>query len=381
MKNKSMIKRIILFWLFFSFIDFSINAQDNQNLATLALNRAEDNFENGKLENIFNNLFPYFVSEKSGGFSREERIQAYRLITLVHLYNDDYLLAEESFKELIKADPERLPDNSDSKEFYILHEKFNIDPIFRIGIKVGANIANIVNVHNKFATVDVNNGQSKSYTSTVGLAGEVTFEYQIFKFNRYIFEIIAGLNYSNEVFNVRDNTIAGDNIAYTLKEVQNWLKAPVMIRCNYELNRTLEAYIYGGGSVNYLFTSNISGSRSEGQALTISGINLISNNLRQQFNYAIIGGVGLKIKQKTNFIVIEGRYSNGLLNVVNTSNRFSNQNLVFGGTYVDDNFSLNNISASVGYIISFYKPKKLSTKKYNKKLDKKLKEINKSKDE
>lgn len=360
-----MFKKIIFFSLLFCAVGFSIMAQGQ---ATRALNLAEDDFENGRLDDIPSSLEPYFKSQKTGGFSKEEKIRAHRLITLVHMYSDNEPAAEDAFVELLKADPEHPPAASDPKEFHFLHEKFNTDPIFRIGFKVGV-IRTEASPFTGFGSANDNAGSSKTYTPKIGFGLEANFEYQL----PYNLELVSGVGFSSENFEVVDNIISTSTITYTLTETQTWIKLPAMVRYNMKLSKGLTPYVYGGYSLGYLLGSTVSGDRSEGQALTISGVDLLSDDLRNELNHSLMGGIGIKFASKTNFFVFESRYTRGITNIVNSGNRFANQNLLFGAGYVDDNFSENSISFSFGYIMSFYKPKKLSEKKYNKKLQKKLK--------
>ena len=58
------------------------------------------------------------------------------------------------------------------------------------------------------------------------------------------------------------------------------------------------------------------------------------------------------------------KYSNGMTNVIDPENRYVDQTTVFRLAHVDNNQSLNVVSANFGYIRSIYNPKKF--KKYRK---------------
>lgn len=359
-----MLNKILLVGILIGFVGSGVMAQQS---ATAVLNRIEDDFEQGNLSNIQSELEQdnrkFF---KKGGFSKEELIRANRLLTLVHLYNDDESKAESAFIDLLKSDPEHPPTSADPAEFHFLHEKFNTDPIFRLTARFGVVRSEAV-PFTTFGTSDVGPGTNKIYTPKIGIKAELDFEYQL----PLNFEIIAGVAYANEQFEIKDDLVS--DITFSLTESQTWIKTPVMARYNFNLNGNFTPYVYGGYSVGLLLASNFAGSRTGGQPATIAETVTDSRN---KLTHAIIGGVGVKIATKTNFIVLEARYSGGLNNITDSSNRFPNQNLLFGAGYVDDNFSQNSIGISLGYTHSLYKPKKLSEKKYKKRLQQKLKKEN-----
>lgn len=338
--------------------------------ATAVLNRVEDQFDQGNLSGIENALNENGGSFfKKGGFSKEEIIRAYRLLTLVHLYNDNESKAERAFINLLKADPEHPPTAVDPAEFHFLHEKFNYDPIFRLSLKFGVVRAEPA-AFTSFGTRDNGSGTNKKYTPKIGIKAELNYEYQL----PHNFEIIGGVSFSTESFEIVDDLVSlatEGTVGFTLTESQTWFKLPVMARYNIKLKGNLTPYFYGGYSLGYLSKAALAGSRTGGQPATISEDNVIVS--RNNLAHAIIGGVGVKIASKTNFVVIETRYSRGLNNIVDSNNRYANQNLLFSAGYVDDNFSQNSLGVSIGYTHSFYKPKKLSNKKYKKKLQQELK--------
>lgn len=358
-----MIKNSLITLCLIGLFAFGANAQNTS--CTQNLNSAEDLFEEGNLLDIPRLLNSCF---RKSGFSREETIRAYRLLTLVYIYTDNEALAEQSLINLFKADPEHPLDPNDPAELALLYDKFKSKPIFRVGIKAGLNWTNVnsIQTFGSFNTASTLTAVQKAYSAKVGVSLEATFEYQLTD----NLEAIAGLNYSAQSYEVVNSPYAEEIFNVTLTESQTWLKIPIMARYGIQLG-SIKPYVFGGISVDYLLAASMSGRRQGGQSATIDGQDLIDDKLRSQLHQSIIGGVGLKLKSKTNFVVIEARYSQGLRNIVETSNRLVNQELVFRAGHVDDNFSINNMSISIGYIKSLYKPKKYSAKKLAKRAKKK----------
>lgn len=354
--NVFMIRKCILFLGVVIVCSWHANAQNAS--CTQNLNSAEDLFEQGNLLGIPRLLNSCF---RKSGFSKEETIRAYRLLTLVYIYTDNEALAEQSLVNLFKADPEHPLDENDPAELAYLYEKFKSKPIFRIGIKAGANqtSVNSFGTFGSFNTGDQGTSStSKTYTPKIGFGVEGTFEYQL----PAGLEAILGVGYVIQSYEVSSTPYDPAAFNVTLTESQNWVKVPLMLRYKLHLGN-IHPYIYAGGSFDYLLSSKFSGERQGGQTVTISNLDLFGSNLRRQINASVIGGAGIKLRSKTNFIIIEARYSQGIANVVDAGNRYANQELVFRAGHVDDNFAMNNISVSIGYVKSIYRPKKYSEKK------------------
>ena len=74
--------------------------QDTDCLQTLA--RANDEFTAGRFFGI-----PALLKNcLDNGFTNEQKIQAYQLLTQAYLILDDPIAAEDSYLKLLKADPE-----------------------------------------------------------------------------------------------------------------------------------------------------------------------------------------------------------------------------------------------------------------------------------
>lgn len=327
------------------------------------LNEAEDLFDAGRISKI-----PEILNRNKGvcfhgdGFTKEEKIQAYRLMALVHIFKDEEVEAEEAVIHLLKVDPEHSKNPNDPQELIYLLEKYKTDPIFRLGIKIGAN-QTIVSELEEFGTYDVS-GQSKTYSPKLGMNIEATFEYSIVK----NLDVLMGVQWSNQSYEVQSEVLnptvlTGSDFLLTLKETQTSLKIPLMIRYRLFDNK-FSPYVLAGASMDYLLSSTMAGERSGIATVPLTGLKLKDFDLRQKYNFSYFAGAGIKLRvNKVNFLVFEARYNLGGANIVKVDNRYNSDKLGFDLNHVDSDKKLNYLGFSVGYVHSFYNPKKYSDKK------------------
>ena len=126
---------------------YSISSQaQNKNKDTIIENRciqllrdAEKTYEAGRIDAIEGMLLPCIQKE---GFSKFEKLQAYRLIILSKLFDNRDEEANAYFLELIKTDPEyQVNPVTDPSEFINLYNSYRTNPIYALGFKVGMNLA------------------------------------------------------------------------------------------------------------------------------------------------------------------------------------------------------------------------------------------------
>ncbi len=344
--------------IFFALISFNHIAIAQ---CTKALKDAENEYEKGRLLDIPNNL-EYCLNSNS--FSKEETIRAYKLLTLVFIFSDQEKKAEEALIKLLKADPEHeLQEQFDPAEIFYLYDKFNVDPIFRIGGRIGLNSSrvNVIDEFNVFSTNQV----TRSYANRLGFTGELSIE----KYLKKGIEINAGFQASISSFNVVDiatdfNAFGERTVIFStdISESQLSLKLPVFVRynLNYESKEGITPFVLAGTAFNYLLDARlIDSQRQGGTSRTANNVSLLVNNERKQYNVSAFLGAGVKFRSKrVHFFSIEARYEISFLNYVNPENRFSSSLSTFGLTYVPDNLSLNHLSILFGYTRSIYNPKK-----------------------
>lgn len=360
--------------LVFFFIVISVVAYGQS--CTQRLVQAERDYEAGRLANIPTLIGDCFGKDKGTNFSKEERIRAYRLLTLVYIFIDDEPDAELSLINLLKADPEHLLDEStDPAELFFLYRQFQVGPIFRIGIRGGVNLSlpNVAQtfttsnsgVANKFYNGDEGDGDITDLSGSqfpIGFWGEVTYE----KHLGLGFEIVGGVQARFSRYDVdnffNDATTFNNNISNN----QFYGRLPVYARYTYNYRRRTgpKPYVFLGGSADYLVSATYTNaSRRGGTPFTLttgagSGDDLKEFDQVNEWNFSLTGGVGVKLPVKTHFFTLELRYDNSLLNYIKSENRYANQKVAFDLGHVEDNLTLNYLSFSIGYIRSIYHPKR-----------------------
>ena len=338
----------------------------------LDLSQAEDDFERGNLAGIPDRLKPGIENK---GFSKEEIIRVHRLLTMVYLFSDNEPAAEIELIELLKADPEHpINELTDPEEFKYLYRKFRTKPIFRIAFNLGGNFTR-ANAMDLFAATDLTNASNNSLESGEILTPRFGIQYGVAIEREFGFrglEASLGVMMSGKNYRLEDDIIDGfstddsnpdafSKMSFT--DAATYIDIPLSIRYNIDFQSKFIPFVFVGVEANLLLTSTRKdGERSGAQTISAGVQDLKASEERTSQNYSLIGGVGFKYRVKTNFIKVELKYSNGLTNVVNPENRYVNQTTVFRLAHVDNNQSLNLVSANVGFVMSIYNPKKL--KKY-----------------
>ena len=257
---------------------------------TQSLNAAEDEYERGRLLDIPSMLS---LCLKRNGFSKEEKIRAYKLLTKVYIFSDEEEMAEEALVDLLRVDPEHELNNLfDPAELFYLYNKFRTKPIFRLAVKFGVNFSG-VNVIDEFTAYTFSDN-SRDYLSQAGLNAELTIERHLAQG----LEIVGGIQYSSSKFTVQEVFVNTD-LSFTVNETQLWVKVPVMARYNffYESKKSFLPYVLGGVSTNLLFSAQyVDSERIGGTQRSINGYDLMSDNERNRINFSIFTGGGLKIR-------------------------------------------------------------------------------------
>ncbi len=366
--------------LYITFLFLSLGLVINTYGQTWAqrLANEERNYEEGRLTGIPERLQGGFdLPQKEGGFTKEERIRAHKLITKVYIFIDDEPQAEASLVNLLKADKEhRLNPLSDPAELYFLYEKFRTKPIFRVAARIGVNKSypNVIETFNPANTAQVKkvyngNGNGPGEASPNGNLGigywaELTAERHLW----YGIEIGTGFNLRRSEYDVDSYVGLNDSgdptlISY-IKNRQLNFRFPLYARYNFRYFSDDGAipYVTLGMSYDRLLNAEyIGATRRGGTAFSLAtNNNLTDLDLVNINNVSAIAAVGVKLRVATHFLTLEVRYDRGLVNYINSDNRWNgNQFLTYDLGFVEDDLALDLLSFSLGYTYSVYSPKKL----------------------
>ncbi|MFH2095725.1 MAG: outer membrane beta-barrel protein [Bacteroidota bacterium] len=316
---------------------------------SITLKQAENLYDAGNIEEIPGMLDMCLRS----GLNKDERLRAYRLMILAYLFEDKKELAEDYMLKLLKQEPEyKVNESIEPAEFVYLFNSYRTLPVYSIGLITGINTTSI-RVKGLYGVHDVVSSEY-DYNS----AG---FGYQFgVKLNRYI---ASGLELNLELMLVQNNYEYVDTIFdfafVSFDERQTRMDLPISATYEFGKNK-IKPYIKAGATGSYMVSSYSTAVRTytdnSHKDITGSDINLLE--YRNNMNLSGLVGIGAKYKIRKGYFFLEARYNYGLFNQVNQDTRYTNPELIYKYFYIDNDFTLNNIFISVGYMYSIYKPKK-----------------------
>jgi hypothetical protein len=330
-----------------------------QNICTQELRRARTLYDDGKIHELPNALESCLKS----GFSSEEKVEAYRLLTLAYIYLDEGEKADESMLALLHENPEYQPNEAlDPSEYIQLYKTFRTWPIYRLGGKVGPNYtgANVWGL----ASSHSNTNSNPSYTPKLGFHVGFNFELPI---NKRL-SLLSGISFANHRFQYEVEKLFVDENGEEIStnnflESQSWITVPVWVQ--YEIFRTsakdrwLIPYTILGATGGYIMGGTVSSVRfvNGGQDVREKPIRL---NSYTTFNAFATAGMGGKVKVKGGYFVMEVLFNYGLTRTRNLDVILENENeYIFDYMGVYDDISLNNVQLNLGYMLNVYKPKKI----------------------
>ena len=351
--------RFLLLTLLWLGITFSLLAQNSDNCEQ-TLNTATAEFEAGRFYSLPGILKPCL--EK--GFSVEQKVRAYLLLTQAYLVLNDPISAENSYLQLLKADPEYVANPSrDPIDVYYLSKKFTTTPIFTPQFRLGLNTS----LPRTIYSVNTSSAQDQLSSSRIFKLG-----YQVGGGLDWNIDdkwsLCLGVQYAKKSF----KTVLHDNNANsqeTFTEKQDWIDLPIYIRYSSDSGK-IRPFAYVGLAANLLIGSKLTldnvdiNAPSHGTQQVSQGPDVSITFKRNFFNRSLVFGGGAKYKVGKNFFYVDVRYMAGLTNLARNNLTLSNGQLdpiaeKYG--YASDFFRLDNLSISFGYVKPLYNPRKKKT--------------------
>jgi hypothetical protein len=325
---------------------------------TQTLDQAVHEFSIGHFYGI-----PELLNPCLENFSKEQSIKAYLLLTQVYLVIDEPLAAEEQYLKLLKVDPEYVAsEEKDPIDVVYLSKGFTTRPIFTPRGFLGVNASN-ARVTSTIST----DPRPELSRQTVGIGFPMVGLGLDWNIDNH-FSLCMDVAFSTKSYKTEKSAISLRD-QQTLIETQRWLDFPLYVKYTRQFGR-IKPNISVGFAYNTLVGSTgefslINNSDGSIESTTSTG----SKDLlykRNKSNSSLIFGVGSSYKMGRNFITVDVRYMSGLTNLVKAPINFyesddkSLSSSITQHRFVGDLFKLDNLSISVGYMIPFYKPRKIN---------------------
>jgi hypothetical protein len=328
-----------------------------QNDCSTKIQEAQKLYEQGMIEEIPQMLAPCMAN----GFNRGQIIEAYKLIILSYLFDDNQFEAEKTMVEFLKKFPEYEIMPNDPVEFVYLFESYRTTSIFSFGFTAGFNLTD-PRIIESFSVYDQTNATHKNSMKPGFQFGVGVGRY----ISRKMF-LNLELKFSENRYGFKEEVITplpGLNGISAVSYSEKLYKLILPLTVSYEFSaKKLHYFVRGGFSVASI--TGVTGTATRQFTEEIPPIPGETNDIakyRKSIIYSGVAGFGVRYKVPHGVITAEIRASLGLNNIVKPETRFQNMQQIMKSYHEDDNFALNTYSFSAGYYFSFYKPKKQADK-------------------
>lgn len=349
-------------WLVFLFLalvfpSFEVSAQCADNL-----NQAKQAFDEGHLYGI-----PALLADCVNKGTKQDKKEAYELLTLTYLYIDDPLAAEQNFMKLLELDPEYRVDSTTHIELVHLSKEYITTPIVSWRARGGVNVSTVTSIYNNGS----NNSTLETGKYALSSGGSLIGSFDIHISKLVSFSLESDLNYNtyiftNSFFDLNGEQNFKDDLE--LKEKSISYSLPISVKLTYPGNKYYP-YVYAGYSPNYNFITTsdavYKGHSDIGKETSIEtkDDNLDISPIRNRFSNSVILGIGLKRRINLNYVFVDVRYKMGLSNRLNRSAQydFDKEDInKYALTYLqqDNDFRQNELNITFGYIWPKYKARK-----------------------
>jgi hypothetical protein len=324
-------------------LHYNTNAQIN---CTEQLRQAERRFDEGLLDEIPMMVKPCMAS----GFTKEEKVNAYKLLIQTYLYNDNKHLADEEMHRFLKDFPDYKILQTDSKEFVNLYKTYRTEPIMRIEPYLGGNYS-MPYLYEYYGVGDLNKNVPE-YTSNFGVTAGVNYTNKLTKDMDWSVGLSMHYTRVGYFYQVFDHTYLDGT--YT----QMHAAMPVSTRYYFSLN-SVKLFAKVGFEAAYLIQSknNLVRGFNAGGDNIVGDINL--TNYHKRIDLRPHFGVGFSPRFGNVNLIVDGGFKMGTIIPVDPTLRYSNNELFEKFYFIEDKWIFNHLFINVAYVFSVYKPVKI----------------------
>jgi hypothetical protein len=322
-----------------------------QESCTENLGYAHDAFERGQIDEVPK----YLENCLSSGFTKEEKIAAYRLLTLCDLYYNRSEGAAINMQKMLKANPEYKLQDIDPSEFQKLYGNFRTTPVFIWGVKGGIGLVQLYDIRN-YNDVNSDGSLGNYRTNPVYNAG-FSVEAPISK----SFSVALEAYYNSYQYTVKKNILNYANLNYN--EKISGIEMPLLFQMNILKDQKVIPYVNAGASFCYMISATGKIARTDtliqypDHEPTNKEFDMLKS--RNRFNYGVSGTLGVRIKDVIGkgYMTFDIRYSRYFNDHVDENHRADTPESTYGFLQTDNSFKIHNIQFFIGYKTPVYFPK------------------------
>lgn len=344
-----MFKKLILYILLLAFITPLVSAQED---CSVLLRRAQKYYDDGIIEEV-----PALLKDCiNDGFTKEEKIDAYKLLILCSIYEDNIEQAEKQMLTFLKANPQyEINTSVDAAEFIHFFNSYKTTEIISLGFTAGTNFTNPV-YREKFGTEDVENAVTTYSNVSAGFIMGPTFSRPVAN----DFEINLSVLFGQKKFSYKTEVLNFCNV--NTEETQNYLEFPLSVSYYKYGNKTIKPFATAGINISHLLNSSTSSKReyTDGNYDDIQVTDFNNLSFRNNLIFSAMLGTGIELKFNKGSLLTLMRYNFGLNNIVNEDERYTDLDQVFKFYLIDDKVLLNNLYFSISYMYPLYNHKKIN---------------------
>ena len=313
------------------------------------IQEAQKYYDQGMIDEIPSMLAPCMAD----GFTRTQKIEAYKLIIMSYLFDDNQFEAEKTMLEFLKKYPEYEIMPNDPVEFVYLFESYRTASVFSFGITGGFNLAD-PRIIEPFSTFDLKHAEN---TNTFKPGFQVGFGVERYLKRKLLMNVELYLAMDHYEFKDKTN-YKQETKEVTYNEKLYQIELPLTLSYEFTINK-IHYVARAGFSAAKISLAKGQPSRKFSQDIqAITGANQDITAYRRQMLYSGIIGAGIRYKVPRGVVSLDLRAKIGFNNIVVRGKRWDNQVLYDRYYYLDDDFSLNTLSLSASYYFSFYSPHK-----------------------
>jgi len=342
------ISRLLATFFFIGLIHTSFaQGQDCAN----ALEEAKKEFAAGHLE-IISSILDECLDKLSG----DDKIEAFRLLTITFLYLDNPYAAKSSFMDLLREDPEYRILADDPIELDYLSRRYITTPIISYTFKAGTNFSSI-SVINRY-TVSSETDNNWKYSTRTGFNFLAGLNLHFSKVVSLNFE----LEFASRSYIFRDilfPTVEPQDIEQRRTNLH--VSLPVSLKFTYP-GKLYYPYVYAGYSPSYTISSRANNNRQPRKEALIEGLALDLMNITPKFSQSLIFGAGLKRRFNYKYVLIDFRYRLGMSNMLSSTSQYDFTDAdvkeqQFRYLINDNDFRWSGFEVAIGFVMPIYDPR------------------------